>query len=139
MTTTGAALPLLLSGLPGPMAAAVAERALQTPGVALLPVALTSDARHETTYRVGDTVVRLVARNRAPIDTPPGTIAIDYSAPGAALDNARWFVEKNLPFVMGTTGFDAAGLESLLSGSTVAAIAAPNMAPPIVLIQAALR
>jgi len=130
---------LLLSGLPGPMAAEVAALAAATPGMTLLPFALTSPTRHGTTFNVGSKEVRLLAREHAPDDLPPGTIAIDYSTPDTALGNARWFVDRRLPFVMGTTGFDPAELAPLLAQANLPAVIAPNMAPPIVLVQAAMR
>lgn len=131
--------PLLLSGLPGPMAAEVAALAAATPGLDLLPFALGSPARHGASCRAGEREIRLLARDRAPDDLPPGAIAIDYSTPDTALDNARWFIARRLPFVMGTTGFDAAELEPALAEAGLPAVVAPNMAPPIVLAQAAMR
>ena len=131
--------PLLLSGLPGPMAAEVAARAANAPGLDLLPFALTSPARHGSTFTAADREIRLLARDRAPDELPPGTIAIDYSTPDSALDNARWFIARRLPFVMGTTGFDPAELQPALADAGLPAVVAPNMAPPIVLVQAALR
>jgi 4-hydroxy-tetrahydrodipicolinate reductase len=137
VTATGQAL--LISGLPGPMAAEVAALAAATPGFELLPFGLTSAARHGTTCAVDGREFRLLDRDRAPSDLPEHTVAVDYSTPGAALDNARWFVARRLPFVMGTTGFDPAELEPLLARANLPAVVAPNMAPPIVLLQAALR
>ena len=133
------AQPLLISGLPGRMAAEVAHLAHAARDMALLSVALTSDVRDATGFTVDTHEIRLMAPDREPVDLPPATIAVDYSTPDAALGNARWLVARGIPFVMGTTGFDAAELETLVSASSVAAVAAPNMAPPIVLLQAALR
>ncbi|MEJ2401527.1 MAG: dihydrodipicolinate reductase C-terminal domain-containing protein [Xanthomonadales bacterium] len=133
------AQPLLISGLPGRMAAEVAHLAHEAPDMALHSVGLTSDARHASRFTVDTHEIRLIAPDREPVDLPPGTIAVDYSTPDAALSNARWLVARGIPFVMGTTGFDAAELKAAISESSVAAVAAPNMAAPIVLLQAALR
>lgn len=135
----GSPQPLLISGLPGRMAAAVARLAHEADDLSLLPVGLTSTGRHDTRFTVADTELRLVDPGQAAVDLPCGTIAVDYSTPDAALDNARWFAAHGIPFVMGTTGFDATELDALLESAAVPAVVAPNMATPIVLLQAALR
>ena len=132
-------IPLLLSGLPGPMAAEVAVLAQAAPDLRLLPVGLSSGARHGSRVTIAADDIRLVAPGREAVDAPTGTIAVDFSTPGAALDNARWFIDRGLPFVMGTTGFDANELRTRVAGAGLTAVVAPNMAAPIVMIQAALR
>ena len=131
--------PLLLSGLPGRMAMEVARLARGADDLAVQRVGLTSSARHGSRCAVDDMEIALIAPGRESIRLPRGTIAVDYSTPGAALDNARWFIAHDLPFVMGTTGFEPAELASLMRKASASAVVAPNMAPPIVLLQAALH
>ena len=131
--------PLLISGLPGRMAVEVARLARGTDDLAVQRVGLSSSVRHGSRCAVDAMEIKLVAPGRESIRLPRGTIAVDYSTPGAALDNARWFIAHGLPFVMGTTGFDPAELEPLMRKASAPAVVAPNMAPPIVLLQAALR
>ena len=40
----------------------------------------------------------------------PGLVIIDYTLPSAVMDNAEFYCQHNVPFVMGTTGGDRAKL-----------------------------
>ena len=42
----------------------------------------------------------------------PGLVIIDYTLPSAVQDNARFYCEHGVPFVMGTTGGDREKLVS---------------------------
>lgn len=130
---------LLMSGLPGKMAAEVAALAAETAGVALHPFALSSPTKKGAIHRAGETRIRLIGGECDSLELPVGTIAIDYSTPDVATENAQWYVRQGIPFVMGTTGFDPGEVADLIAGSRISAVVAPNMAPPIVMIQAAMR
>ena len=65
-------------------------------------------------------------------------VATDYTHPDAAVENCAWFRSKNLPFVMGTTGYDVAAAHAAI-GPDLYAVLAPNMGKPIVLFQAMLE
>jgi 4-hydroxy-tetrahydrodipicolinate reductase len=68
-----------------------------------------------------------------------GAIVIDFTTPEAALANASWYCRNDLPFVMGTTGFNQQQMVDLVSSSKINAVIAPNMAAPIVALMAGLR
>ena len=88
----------------------------------------------------GPQTLSLVGGDRlAEIPLPAGTVVIDFSTPQAAAANAQRYTQLGVPFVMGTTGFDADAVQALVASSAVSAVVAPNMAPPIVLLQAAMR
>ncbi|HWC35636.1 MAG TPA: 4-hydroxy-tetrahydrodipicolinate reductase [Mycobacteriales bacterium] len=57
-------------------------------------------------------------------------VVVDFTTPGAVMDNLRWCVEHGLHTVVGTTGFDSARLaevETLVAASPgVGVIVAPN-------------
>ncbi|MEO0529704.1 MAG: dihydrodipicolinate reductase, partial [Planctomycetota bacterium] len=132
--------PVLIAGLPGRMAAETAELVADAEGFALLPQAITSPAHDSQSAAIGSQTLALVGNDRlAELDLPAGTMAIDYTTPDAALANVAWYAAHDLPFVMGTTGFDAAEARRLVEESGVSAVIAPNMAVPIVLLQAAGR
>src|SRR5690606_6605057 len=57
----------------------------------------------------------------------------------AALMNLDFYLSRRIPVVMGTTGFDRAEAVRRVAAAGVPAVIAPNMAIPIILIQAALR
>ncbi len=63
-------------------------------------------------------------------------ICIDFTHPSAVNDNARFYCERSIPFVMGTTGGDREALLSTVENSGIAAVIAPNMAKQIVGFQA---
>lgn len=133
-------IPLFLAGLPGKMAAEVATLAAASTDFRLLPQGLTSPVHEGERLALGADWVELIGDDsRASVSLPADTVAVDYTTPDAALDNARWYAEAGVPFVMGTTGFDAAAVRETVSRSEACAVVAPNMAPPIVLLQAAAR
>ena len=66
-------------------------------------------------------------------------ISIDYTHPSAVVENARFYCQHKLPFVMGTTGGDRAALENMVAESSIQAVIAPNMAKQIVGFQAMME
>jgi 4-hydroxy-tetrahydrodipicolinate reductase len=66
-------------------------------------------------------------------------ITIDYTHPTAVNDNAAFYCQNNLPFVMGTTGGDRQKLAETVLNSRIAAVIAPNMAKQIVGLQAMME
>ncbi|MEO1496925.1 MAG: dihydrodipicolinate reductase C-terminal domain-containing protein [Planctomycetota bacterium] len=131
---------VLVSGLPGAMAAEVATLVSQQSDLSLAGVGLTSEKHAGGTLSFGEQTVRLVEPARLGADDlPPDAVAVDYSTPDAALDNVRWFAERSLPMVIGTTGFGTDEAKSIVDRHNGLAVIAPNMAVPIVLLQAAAR
>ena len=138
---------LLLSGIPGKMAKEIAlllEEDQYRHRFALAPFGLGYHLRKGSTLQLSSVVAlpcevatdlpRLLRESGGLMES----IVIDYSTPGAALDNIQAYVEAGVSFVMGTTGFDRAEAVRLVTGSPVSAVIAPNMAAPIVVLQAAL-
>lgn len=140
VTEVNTPTPLLIAGLPGKMAAEVAGLAAAAPDLTLLPQGLTGPIHEGERHAFGADWVELIGDDsRDGLALPAGTIAVDYTTPEAALDNARWYAQQSVPFVMGTTGYDHAAARELVERSGIVAVIAPNMAPPIVLLQAAAR
>jgi len=65
--------------------------------------------------------------------------AVDFTHPEAVMDNVRFYCENDIPFILGTTGVDYAEVEKLVQQSNTCAVAAPNFAIPIVLMQSAIE
>ena len=80
-----------------------------------------------------DKVIAEVKRSAGPF------ISVDYTHPSAVNDNARFYCNHNLPFVMGTTGGDRLQLKRSVKDSDTIAIIAPNMAKQIVGFQAMME
>lgn len=142
------ATPLILSGIPGKMCAAIANL-LQEPEhqdrFTLAPFGLAYSMRKGTTANLGAGIMLRCE----PVEALPdllqadaslrNAIVIDYSTPKAALDNVRAYISSGLSFVMGTTGFDREEAVRLVRQSSTSAVIAPNMSVPIVMLQSALN
>jgi 4-hydroxy-tetrahydrodipicolinate reductase len=59
---------------------------------------------------------------------------VDFTAPDAVEPNVRAAVERGIPCVIGTTGFDHARVDELARGANVACFHAPNFAIGAVLM-----
>lgn len=134
---------ILLAGVPGnvcrEIAALVSEEGWSEE-FRLSPVALSSPARHGQRFDISPNQhVELREAAALSRELVGDAIIVDFSTPAAALDNVRVYTRLNLPFVMGTTGFDREAAEAMVRASASIAVIAPNMAIPIVMLQAALE
>lgn len=68
----------------------------------------------------------------------PGVVIIDYTLPGAVMDNAAFYCEHGVPFVMGTTGGDREKLVADTRAANVYAVIAPQMGKQVVAFQATM-
>ena len=136
---------IMLNGLPGNVATAIAAHALKDPRVRLLPYSLTGPEIENETAKVADTAIALIRpqqrSERLPriIDRHGELICVDFTHPSAVNDNAEFYCRLGLPFVMGTTGGDRERLSRTVAASAVSAVIAPNMAKQIVGFQAMME
>jgi 4-hydroxy-tetrahydrodipicolinate reductase len=150
-------LRIMVNGMPGPMATAAAEACLRK-GLKLAPVAMTGPGIEPRTITVSDAVsgasadvllVPATDEGRAEIAASiagvraavgrDNLLAIDYTHPSAVNDNAIFYAENGLPFVMGTTGGDRDRLAEDVRSRGAFAVIAPNMGKQIVAMQAGLE
>ncbi len=133
---------LMINGLPGKVAMTIASHAMGDDRFTLVPYSLTGPEIQEAFYTIGTQTIRLVRpgdRNdliQEICSSYPGLISIDFTHPMAVNDNARFYVENRLPFVMGTTGGDRDELLETVGKGSIPALIAPNMAKQIVGFQA---
>jgi len=133
---------VMVNGIPGKVSTLVAGHIHRDDRFTLLPCSLTGPEVSESEYSVADISVRLVTpsgRAAAIADIKascPDMICVDFTHPGAVNANAGFYCRHGLPFVMGTTGGDRELLEKTVTGSSIAAVVAPNMAKQIVGFQA---
>jgi 4-hydroxy-tetrahydrodipicolinate reductase len=136
---------VMVNGLPGNMSTKAAQHILQDSSLKLVPYALTGPEIEATETRIGSETVTLIkpdARQEMieSIQRDEGmVICVDYTHPSAVNDNAAFYCENGIPFVMGTTGGDRAALAETVQKSGVAAVIAPNMAKQIVAFQAMME
>ena len=136
---------VMVNGLPGNMATKAAEHILQDDRLELLPFALTGPDISEDHVTVNTVAIELIKPDKRQqwIDSgnrPKGNfICVDYTHPSAVNDNASFYCNNKVPFVMGTTGGDRQLLTQTVERSDTTAVIAPNMAKQIVAFQAMME
>lgn len=136
---------LMVNGLPGNMAAKVAEHIVRDSRFFLIPFALTGPEITEQEFTLKDRRIRLIKpENRdkviAEIRQAEGDfLCVDYTQPSGAVPNAEFYCKWGIPFVMGTTGGDRNCLLAIVKASAVPAVIAPNMVKQIVGFQAMME
>jgi len=134
----------MVAGLPGRMARVAALGLRDRHGVELLPQGLSSAARAGSRDEsvgldlVGPPTGGAGQAALAQTRKLEGLV-VDYTTPAAATANALAYTKAGVPFVMGTTGLDLAAVRAAVAEAGIPAVAAPNMAVPLVLYMAALR
>jgi 4-hydroxy-tetrahydrodipicolinate reductase len=127
------------------MSTQAGERVLKDSGLKLLPYSLTGPEIEADETQVGSESVKLIKpgdrqQTVDSIKASEGTfICVDYTHPSAVNDNASFYCDNGLPFVMGTTGGDRALLAETVEKSKIAAVIAPNMGKQIVAFQAMME
>lgn len=135
----------MINGLPGKVARIMAEAAFQDERFTLVPFSLTGEEITLGQVSVVQTNVTLLKPSEREdgindiLESYPGCICVDYTHPSAVNNNARFYVDHKIPFVMGTTGGDRQDLENTVNNGAVPAVIAPNMAKQIVGLQAMLE
>jgi len=136
---------VMVNGLPGSMSTKAAEHILQDSNLKLIPYALTGPEIEATETQIASEAVRLIKPDERQqmiesIKKAEGmVVCVDYTHPSAVNDNAAFYCENGLPFVMGTTGGDRTRLVETVQESEIAAVIAPNMAKQIVAFQAMME
>ena len=133
---------VLMSGLPGRMAMAVAEEALKANDLQLEKVSLSaedgicvvSEQREISLLRPENRELFLKTWKQCACP-----IVVDYTHPSAVEGNVDFYTQHKMPFVLGTTGGDYSKLEAMVIARSCPAVIAPNMALPIVALTAMLE
>lgn len=131
---------VMVSGLPGNMAHLVASRVASDERFSLVPFSLTGPEIETECVDVCGIQVRLFkpadrTRMLEKLSADRPLLVADYTHPCAVNENAIFYGENDLYFVMGTTGGDRDRLMATVKGSSISAVIAPNMAKPIVAFQ----
>jgi len=140
-----APIKVVVNGLPGNMATKTAEHVLQDTGLELVPFALTGPEISKDHAMVGSVKLELFRPDRRQLwvdafKQEKGTrICVDYTHPNAVNDNAVFYCDNGVPFVMGTTGGDRQQLAKTVQDSAIPAVIAPNMGKQIVAFQAMME
>jgi 4-hydroxy-tetrahydrodipicolinate reductase len=133
---------VMVNGLPGNVARIIAKHISNNPEFDLIPYSLTGSEIEEAECEIENSSIRLIRPEHkeseiAGIKQSHGAfLSVDYTHPSAVNQNAEFYCKYELPFVMGTTGGDRTQLEKTVLASSIVAVIAPNMAEPIVGLQA---
>lgn len=133
---------VMINGLPGNVATVIARHILSDERFKLIPYSLTGPEIETENCLVEDKNLSLIRpdKRHAAMDDIIALythlICIDFTHPAAVNDNAQFYCERSIPFVMGTTGGDREALVATVENSGIAAVIAPNMAKQIVGFQA---
>jgi len=136
---------IMINGLPGKVASAIAAAAIKDVRFNVLPFSLTGQEIENKTLTIDSMCFELVkpdARDKRIQEIQSyfaSFIAIDYTHPLAVHKNALFYAQNQIPFVMGTTGGDMEQLEQIVVNSSIMAVIAPNMAKQIVGFQAMME
>ncbi|MFP4225596.1 MAG: dihydrodipicolinate reductase [Desulfobacterales bacterium] len=135
-------LKLMVNGLPGKVATVIARHAIADNSVEFIPQSMTGPEIGETAISLDGVSIELIKpqdRDQAipAIKSSEGEfISIDFTLPDAVNENAQFYCNQAIPFVMGTTGGDREKLARTIAQSSISAVIAPNMAKQIVGFQA---
>ena len=137
----------MMNGLPGKMGYSCAEACVAR-GMTLADVALTGEPFAGTPTDDRIPKVDLVAGGSEEAEKRGAAlaekckkegkvlVAVDFTAPQAALPNAEFYARHNMNFVMGTTGGDYDAIGKTVTDGKHGAVVAPNMSKQIVAMQA---
>ena len=149
------AIKVIVNGLPGKMATEVANAVVSSPDFQLMPFSLTGPEIDLDSVEFGKNLGKISVdlikpENRAYflkysnslrslIRFSEEQIVADFTHPSAVNENATFYCDNEIPFVMGTTGGDRKALEDRVRASGTSAVIAPNMAKQIVAFQAMMQ
>ena len=136
---------LMINGLPGNVAITIAKHTLKDERFNLLPYSLTGPEIDDLIFNIDDFELFLIqpdSRDEQINDIKTrydDIFTIDFTHPSSVNSNALFYIKKNLPFVMGTTGGDRDKLIDDINQGGVPAVIAPNMTKQIVGFQAMME
>lgn len=136
---------VMMNGIPGNAAVTIAKHLAADERFRLIPYAFTGPEIAEKEFDVDGYRIRLIQpdqRTQALNEIKEKGnvfISVDYTHPSAVNDNADFYCNHHLPFVMGTTGGDRERLGNTVLESDISAVIAPNMAKQIVGFQAIME
>ena len=136
---------VMVNGLPGKMAETAAKQVIADERVELIPCSLTGPEITQPIHLVEGIDIQLITPEKRSAEFPrikkkyADFITADYTHPTAVSENAEFYCNQKLPFVMGTTGGDRERLLKTAEASDISAVIAPNMAKQIVGLQAMME
>jgi len=132
---------VIVNGLPGKMAQAIASAIINSNDMELIPRSLTGPEIEIKKIIIEDISIELynpIERNFLLVGANP-SIIIDATHPSAIEENVKFYTNNKIPFVMVTTGGDLTFIKDRVAAAGNNAVVAPNMAKEIVAFQAMME
>lgn len=135
-------LNLMINGLPGNVAITISKYALKDERFTIVPYSLTGPEIDDILFKIDGfefTLIKPEIRDKQINDIKnryDDIYTIDFTHPSSVNSNALFYINNDLPFVMGTTGGDREKLKHDINEGAVSAVIAPNMVKQIVGFQA---
>jgi 4-hydroxy-tetrahydrodipicolinate reductase len=132
---------VIVNGLPGKMATAVAEAILKSPRMELLSYSLTGPEIDYRAVVIGSVSIFLCKADERDKLFSGGIpdIIVDFTVPSAINENVAFYAKNEIPFILGTTGGDLKFILDEVKAAKLVAVVAPNMAKEIVAFQAMME
>lgn len=132
---------VVVNGLPGKMAWAVAEAVCAADDMELLPFGLTGPEMPNRNFQIKCKQVEMfnLERRNLLCKYAKADIMVDFTIPDAINENVDFYIANKVPFVLGTTGGDTKSIIKRVQKSEINALIAPNMAKEIVAFQLAME
>lgn len=133
---------IIVNGVPGKMATAIAMAVVNDHDLELLPCGLTGpEIEEEAALIAGQPffLYQFSEREKMLSDFGRPDLIVDFTAPTAVEGNVAFYAQEKIPFVLGTTGGDLKKTMDDVNWAGISAVIAPNMAKEIVVIQTMLE
>eukprot|EP01024_Parvocaulis_polyphysoides_P056785 TRINITY_DN6013_c0_g2_i2.p1 TRINITY_DN6013_c0_g2~~TRINITY_DN6013_c0_g2_i2.p1 ORF type:complete len:288 (-),score=54.92 TRINITY_DN6013_c0_g2_i2:94-957(-) len=138
--------PIMVNSCAGKMGHAAAE-AIVRAGLNLVPITFTGESIGVAVENIGVAGVPVqvygLERQQEVIEEVkqkyPDVLIVDYTLPLCVNENAEFYVNNKLPFVMGTTGGDRTRLTKEVQEAGIYAVIAPQMGKQVVAFQAMME
>ncbi len=136
---------LMINGVPGNVAITIVRHVVLDNRFILVPYSLTGPDITETSFKIDEFELSLIKPDTRDNDIKKvkalykNLYTIDFTHPTSVNSNALFYINNNLPFVMGTTGGDREKLENDINNGAIPAVIAPNMVKQIVGFQAMME
>lgn len=132
---------VIVNGLPGRMARAIAASIIVSDRFELLPISLTGPEIKVKTITVSGLPIKLLGpeeKNQLLTRGWPDVV-IDFTTSEAVTDNLPLYEGNKLPFIMGTSGVELKLIQTSVMKAGINAIYAPNTAKEITAFQAMIE
>jgi 4-hydroxy-tetrahydrodipicolinate reductase len=136
---------LMINGIPGKVAITIVKHVLKDQRFRLVPYSLTGPEVEDKKIKVESFEFKLITPDKRETmiesikNEYENLYTIDFTHPSSVNSNALFYIQNDLPFVMGTTGGDREKLKDDINKGGTPAVIAPNMTKQIVGFQAMME